>query len=63
MPHYDYECPKCKKVIEVIKSIKDESDEKCETCGAVMKRQVANSGSFRLRGSGWPSKDIKRFKK
>ena len=59
MPIIEYKCPKCENVEEVIKNIDDDSPEKCAKCGEVMTRCVSSSTSFKLKGFGWPGKDIK----
>jgi len=55
---YDYECTNCSDVKEIIHGMKESPEIKCDLCGSVCKR-VMSGGSFILKGSGWPSQEIR----
>ena len=61
MPTYDYQCSSCSNVQEEIHSFKDSPVIKCNECGSSCEKSFSVTGSFILKGSGWPSTDA-RFK-
>lgn len=61
MPIYAYKCKNCGKAIETIHKMTESPKLKCEECGALMVRQIQLT-NFELKGTGWPSQDIKRGK-
>ncbi len=55
MPTYAYECRTCGE-FETEQRISDAPLKKCPHCGGGVKRLIAGSGGFVLKGSNWPSK-------
>ncbi|MBN1961772.1 MAG: zinc ribbon domain-containing protein [Deltaproteobacteria bacterium] len=52
MPTYVYECEKCGE-FEQQQSIKEPALTRCPKCGKNVRRIVAGSTSFILKGDGW----------
>ncbi len=55
MPTYAYECEKCGE-FEKEQRISDPPLSKCPHCGKKVKRLIAGTGGFVLKGSNWVSK-------
>lgn len=53
---YEYECDKCGYKREVMS--KKPLELKCKKCGKIMRLLISKS-NFILKGTGWPSKDMK----
>lgn len=62
MPIYEYECEECNSITPIKQSITDElkAEIPCGLCGKSAKKIISKC-DFVLRGSGWPSKDFRRF--
>jgi putative FmdB family regulatory protein len=58
VPLYVYKCPKCGKTIEIMCGMEDDTAHLCTDCKENMDKVVTGT-SFRLKGAGWPGKDIK----
>jgi len=56
---YEFKCGECGTTALLVRSVDDRNlPAPCEQCGKEMERVITGM-SFSLRGSGWPSKDIK----
>lgn len=55
VPTYEYQCPECKTTFEADQKISDEPLTECvrKLCRGKVRRQIPNSTSFSLKGSGW----------
>ena len=59
MPTYDYKCSSCENVQEEFHPCQATPEVKCNICGAPCEKIFSSSGSFILKGGGWPSTDSK----
>jgi putative FmdB family regulatory protein len=58
--YYEFECGECGTITEMEFPIRDSpQDVPCRECGKPAKK-IISSCSFRLKGEGWPSLDMKK---
>lgn len=59
MPIYEFECNNCNKTVEIFCKYKEAVN--CPKCDSKELVQIISSGGFQLKGTDWPSRDIKEF--